>query len=304
MGPLLFNVFIHDLFYYIDESLYNFADDNTLSRSNYNVSILTKQLCDDGIKTLYWFETNFMKANPEKFQGFSITDSNELSLALGDISISIEDTVKLLGLHIDDKLVFDLHISKICKKAAFHVNAIRRLAKYLNRDGLLKLFHAFIRSNFQYANIIWHFTSNSNVFKMEKLQRRALRIILNDYTSSYRDLLLKANTCSLYISRVKAIAIETFKCINKMNPKFLHDFFTINDSGYNLRDTMKILPPKVRTTTYGLNSFKYEACRIWNTLPKEFKVITELPVFISLITKWPGPQCACSNCVLCMINLM
>ena len=116
MGPLLFNIFIHDLFYLIDESLYNFADDNTLSRFHPDVSVLTNELCDDGTKTLYWFEDNYMKANPEKFQGFSIPSSNELSLVLGDINISIEENIKLLGLYIDNKLVFDFHISKICKK--------------------------------------------------------------------------------------------------------------------------------------------------------------------------------------------
>ena len=136
------------------------------------------------------------------------------------------------------------------------------------------------------------------------MQRRALRIVFNDYTSSYKDLLKRANTSSLYVSRLKAICIETFKCVNKINPSFLHDYFTINDSGYNLRDTMKIHPPKVKTTTYGLKSFRYEASRILNSLPNEFKVITELSVFINHIAKWSGPQCSCNNCILCQISLM
>ena len=46
LGPLLFNVFIHDLFYHIGESLYNFAADNTLSRVHNDISILNKKLCD------------------------------------------------------------------------------------------------------------------------------------------------------------------------------------------------------------------------------------------------------------------
>ena len=168
-----------------------------------------------------------------------------MHLSLGSIDIPRDKVIKLLGINIDQKLDFDYHISNICKRASFHVKAIQRLARYLDTEGLLRLFHAFIRSNFQYANIVWHFTSNSNVLKMEKNQRKSLRIVLSDYKSSYKDLLKKANTTSLYVSRIKAIAIETFKCIKKLNPKFLHDIFKTNDSGFDLRDGMILITPKV-----------------------------------------------------------
>ena len=168
MGPLLFNIFIHDLFYHVGESLYNFADDNTLSRTNRITSILAQQLYDDGSKTLKWFETNCMKANPHKFQGFTVTDCNDLSLSLDDVNIPLEINIKLLGLNIDNRLNFNDHISKLIKRAAFLISALRRLANYIDSDGLLKLFHAFIRSQFQYANIVWHFTSKASIMKIEK----------------------------------------------------------------------------------------------------------------------------------------
>ena len=128
--------------------------------------------------------------------------------------------------------------------------------------------------------------------------------MLNNYTSSYKDLLQQANVSSLYVSRIKTIAIETFKCINKLNPAFLHDFFSISNSGYDLRDGQKIQPPKVRTTMYGLNSFRFEATKIWNSIPSEIKLADSLPVFVNGITKWPGPQCICGNCILCQICLL
>ena len=63
------------------------------------------------------------------------------------------------------------------------------------------------------------------------MQRRALKIVLNDYISSYKNLLEKAHISSLYVSRIKAIAIETYKCIHKINPKFLHNLFSIDPGG-------------------------------------------------------------------------
>ena len=86
------------------------------------------------------------------------------------------------------------------EKAAFYVSAMGRISKYLDNRGLMKVFNAFIRSNFQYANIVWHFITTPSIIKMEKIQRRALRIVFNDYTSSYPVLLSKAKVTSLYVS--------------------------------------------------------------------------------------------------------
>ena len=307
LGPLLFNIFIHDLFYYIGSCLYNFADDNTLSITSKDVFMLSKKLCDDSEKTLIWFENNSMKANPQKFQGFAILNRNTdqcIKFQLSGVDVPITETIKLLGLYIDSKLNYNDHVSKLCKKAAFHVNAMGRIAKYLDTQRRLKLFNAFVRSNFEYANIIWHFTSTANILKMEKLQRRALRIVFNDYVSSYNVLLSKAKVHSLYVSRIKSILIETFKSINKINPRFLHDVFKINETGYESRDPQRLILPKINTTIYGLNSFKFEAAKLWNKLPIEIRNTDNFHVFSTNLNAWLGPECVCNSCVLCHINVL
>ena len=77
-------------------------------------------------------------------------------------------------------LNFDLHISDICKKAARH----------LSTETKLLIYKSFIRSNFSYCPLVWHFYSKSSTDKMEKkLQYRALRLVYSDFISSYEDLL-------------------------------------------------------------------------------------------------------------------
>ena len=142
---------------------------------------------------------------------------------------------------------------------------------------------------------------------MEKLQRRALRIVFNDYDSSYQELLLKAKTSSLYVSRIKSIVIESYKCLKKTNPEFLHDFMKINNTGYNLRDPLKIQLPKTTTINHGKNTFIFEASKIWNGLPifiKEKMDLDKPDEFMSEIKNWAGPTCICGSCILCRINLM
>ena len=90
-------------------------------------------------------------------------------------------------------LNFDLHISDICKKGARQINVLCRLSRYLSTETKLLIYKSFVRSNFSYCPVVWHFCFKSSTDKMENLQYRALRLIYSDFISSYEDLLKKAN---------------------------------------------------------------------------------------------------------------
>ena len=72
-----------------------------------------------------WFADNHMKANPDKFQAIAVgkrTKDENITFNLDNNIIHCEDHVKLLGVTIDFKLSFDLHISNVCKKASRQQN--------------------------------------------------------------------------------------------------------------------------------------------------------------------------------------
>ena len=211
----------------------------------------------------------------------------------------ITNTVKLLGIPFDSKLNFDVHITNLCKKAGKHLNAIRRISKYLDEQCRKTLYHAFILSHFNYCCIVWHHCDASSAIKVEKIQKRALRVILNDYTSSYEELLVKSGQPLLFISRLRAIVLETYKSVNRLNPSFLHDLFLVNQNGYNLRSGISLDQPRVRTEKYGIQSVRYQGARLWNQLPSEIKNAESLQFFKKQLMKWNGPQCQCGFCCLC-----
>ena len=101
LGPLLFNVFINDIFSFVtDSSLYNYADDNTLSYVNKDVDILVDVLERDSKALIQWFHVNKMQANPDKFQAMAIgkkTFSEEISFNFGSVTIRPVNEIKLLG---------------------------------------------------------------------------------------------------------------------------------------------------------------------------------------------------------------
>ena len=115
LGPLLFNVFINDLFYIVKKrSLYNYVDDNTIAYIHKKLEILQQILVKESLSLIQWFENNPMKANPDKFQDICVgTRTFEVikSFQLGDTKITCEDKVSLL----DVQLNFKDKISYICK---------------------------------------------------------------------------------------------------------------------------------------------------------------------------------------------
>ena len=288
LGPLLFNVFMNDIFYCLNNTsyLYNYADDNTLSFWDKVISVVIQRLEESANTSVTWFTENQMQANPTKFQCFLISRGNATSnvtMHIADSVVYPEKTAKLLGIHLDEKLNFDGHVSTLCRKAAWQINAMARIAKYLDTASRLKIFYAFILSNFHYCSIIWHFCSKKNQIKLEKLQKRALQVTMNDYTSSYSDLLELAKTPSLYVLRLKCIATETYKCINKISPSYLHDMFILNENEYNLRNQHVVVQPLVRTEKCGYQSFRYQGAKIWNELPNHIKCCDEFLSFINAI---------------------
>ena len=73
LGPILFNIFMSDLFLWIEEaSLHNFADDNTLSAFAKSIPELIKVLEKESETAINWFKVNGMSVNPDKFHGIII----------------------------------------------------------------------------------------------------------------------------------------------------------------------------------------------------------------------------------------
>ena len=172
-----------------------------------------------------------------------------------------------------------------------------RLSKFLNEQTRLVIFKSFIRSNFNYCPLIWHFCSQTNTEKMEKIQYRALKIVFNDYISSYESLLDKVKLTTLHLSRLRTIATETFKCLHGLTPQYLQSLVKIKNSKYNFRYENTLQVPRVRTTRYGKHSFRFEAVRVWNSLPSDMRTIDKYKDFVRLVRTWTGPKCKCAMCV-------
>ena len=77
------------------------------------------------------------------------------------------------------------------------LNAIGRIQKYMGFEGKEILLSSFVLTNFNYCTLVWHFCSSKLLKKIEKLQEWSLRILYNDSTSAYQQLLNKSSKASM-----------------------------------------------------------------------------------------------------------
>ena len=170
-----------------------------------------------------------MDANPAKFQCTVLGKNNKenFSIHVQDNVISPQNYIKVLGVSLDNNLNFKIHISNICRMASRQITAFKRVAKHLNVSNRELTYKSFIASNFSYSPTTWIFCGKQNANKLNKLQERALRIVYQDFSSSYESLLEKGHFLSLSMLRLRFLAIEVYKCINNLNPLYLNELFEV-----------------------------------------------------------------------------
>ena len=143
----------------------------------------------------------------------------------------------------------------------------------------------------------WHFCSESNTAKIEKIQERALRLVLDDHISDYPTLLGKAAIDPLKTKQIKTLATEIYKTIYSINPNYMKEIFKINKSqNYNFRSDNALKVGRFNMVKYGRNSLRTLGPQIWNSLPNEYKTAVNLNQFKKFMKLWKGPKCSCNIC--------
>ena len=125
---------------------------------------------------------------------------------------------------IDSNLIFEKHVSNICKKAGNKLSALSRMSTYLGTDKLRLLMRPVVTSQFQYCPLVWMLHSRKMNDKINRLHERALRIAYKDYTSSFVSLLEKDRSVTIHHKKLQLLMIEIFKTTNDLNPSFRMKF--------------------------------------------------------------------------------
>lgn len=299
LGPILFNIYINDLFFEFENThACNFADDTTLSAFGTNIKDVLFALEYDTQSAIIWFKNNFMKLNQDKCH-FLISGNikEHLWSKVGNELIweSVEEN--LLGVTIDKDLNFNSHLAKLCKKVGQKVTALARIVMILPFNKRRIILKTFIESQFSYCPLIWMFCSRQMNRKINHVHERALRLVYRDFNSTFEELLNKDKSVCIHHRNIHQVAIEMYKVKNNLSPPLMRELFKYNTYGHNTRMGDKFLRPNVNKVYKGVNSLRNFGPIVWNTmLPNTIKQCTSLLAFKNSIKSWIPNNCPCRLC--------
>ena len=300
LGPILFNIFLNDIFLILGQDLHNFADGNTITTIGKTIDGFVHDLETKSESVIEWMDNNNMIANPGKFKAIVLSKNNidtvGTKFQIREKVIYSSNKVDLLGIAIDNQLNFETRISEICRKAAGQLNALKHLGSYISLESRKILANSFILSNFNYCPLVWYFLTAKQVKKIEKIQERVLRFVHNDYEIDYPSLLKNNKSETMEVKRMRYLTIEIYKTLHCLNPQYMKKLFQLNESRYSFRRPLALIVPKVNQTCYGLRNIRYEGAKIWNHLPNSIKSTENLDAFKRLIKTSEGPSCNCNFC--------
>ena len=297
-GPKWFNIYLNDFFFLFLNSntdVCNIADDSTPYACDADIGTLLRNLESDVASAILWFDANYMMLNQPKCHLLIASNSPEhLWIQVGEQIIWESREEILLGVTIDKGLKFNKHVENICNKASGKVTALTRLIKIVSKEKKKILMNAFIESQFSYCPLIWMFCHSRRLNKrINHIHERGLRIVYEDYTSSFAELLKINGSVSVHHRNIQLVAIVMFKVKYELCPEIMRDIFQLNLDP-NSRNTFII--PRVKGEYMGKLTLRYFGPVVWETmLPEAYKSITNLDKFKREIKDWI-PECKCRLC--------
>ena len=155
---------MNDLVYAIKESkLTNYADDTKLHYSHKDPDIVEIEINKDLDRANTWFVNNGMKVNPTKHQAMIPGNcKSKIQIMLDGTGVSVTNHMVLLGMTIDNKLKFDMHVAGVCRKVGRQINILNRLKNILPLKTKEALYHSFVLPYFNYCSQVWHHCGTRN----------------------------------------------------------------------------------------------------------------------------------------------
>ena len=207
-GPLLFNIFLCDLFFIKNETDFaSYADDKTPYKTANTIDEVIQSLEHVSMMLFQWFPDNQMKANISKCH-LLVNKKNEVTIRIGDTEVKKSEYEKLLGIKVDTKLNFNEHLNDIISKASRKVNALSRVMPYMNLSKKKKLVSSFFNSQFNYCPLIWMFHSRIINNKINRLHERCLRVLYGDKSSSFEKLLEQDKSVTIHTRNLQILATK------------------------------------------------------------------------------------------------
>ena len=163
---------------------------------------------------------------------------------------------------------------------------IKRSFTYLDKDTFIKLYKSLVRPHLKYGNTIWHPHLKRQSISVEKVQRRATKLLYECKDMSYSERLNYLNLHSLKGRRLRGDLIETYKYFNNVYDVSCDKIFCSTHEKRTRNPEGKIFIRQCKTNKRK-NVFSYRVASHWNILPNTTKFTTNINNFKNLLDSDP-----------------
>ena len=303
IGPLLFVLFINDIYQNVDEKSYInlYADDTKLWRkiaSSADCDVLQKD-----IESLnQWCMINKMTFNESKCKVLTVTNSEPLFMnvlpftkypyTLGNVILDYTNCERDLGVFVNERFNWQDHHNYILKKAFQMMGLTKRTCHFIFDKGKKRsLYLALVRSNFEHCSNVWRPVNAVDTCKFESLQKQAIKWVNGEDARSYSD--------ELYALRCKQADILPLqqhfdlndllffhKIVYNIIPVSLPNYISpyngvsrlreshLDHMSFVMNDNTVIPLQKVHCNSKFFKSYFFRTLHIWNKLPLNIREIS------------------------------
>ena len=322
LGVLFFLIYINDLPLCSNFLTLIYADDSTFLMSDCNDKDLEAKVTTELSTLNEWFAANKFSLNLKKsnFMVFSpsLNKSPRLNLNIPtiDTPVNIEQipktdgdqSFKLLGIQVDERLNLKNHISNICKSLNRSLFFLSRVKHFLPLYCRKQLYFAHIHSILIYCLPLLSMAYKTDLNRLEKLQRKAVRIIFNaNFRADTMPLFHNLEALALSDLIERSILKFMHNIYSYKKPKELVDFWPLTISNdYLLRSSIRFQLPLVKTVRLSyMPQFKFPS--LFNNFPADFKLILERSDFNHYLEefyhkKYSSMNCKKTFCKFCAFN--
>ena len=243
LGPLLFNIYINDLFLFSEDfPIANYADDCSPYELRPSIDHVIVKLQENSKLLINWYESNYLKPNPGKWHLLLSEIGDEYFVNIGSKCIFNSKEEKILGVYFDNKLNFKCHLRKLCKRSSIKLHALARISNFMSLKqrklhalarisnfmslkqrklhALVRIsnfmslkqrkiiMNSFVSSQFNYCPLLWMCHCRTLHTQINKIHERALRIVYKDEDLSFGELLEKSGSVSIHYRNLQLLAVE------------------------------------------------------------------------------------------------
>ena len=132
---------------------------------------------------------------------------------------------KLVGVTVDHKLTFNIHVDNLCKNGKRKLLALDRATPYLSLPKKRMLLNVFSKSQFKYCPLVLMFDSRALSRKINRIHEKCLSIIYNDKHSSFADLVKQDRSFSIHDRNLQVLTKEMFEVSKRTSPLMFSKLF-------------------------------------------------------------------------------